>query len=45
MKDSVVAGLVACACVVGIIAGVMYINAHVDCFNFFGLAKGCVVSK
>lgn len=42
MNPNVVSGLVAVACVVGIAVGVLYISAHVECFNFFGLAKGCV---
>lgn len=32
------------ACVIGIIAGGIYINKHVDCWNFFGLYKGCAIS-
>ena len=42
MKQTIVETAIVIACVVGIIAGGLYINSHIDCFNFFGLAKGCI---
>lgn len=38
--------LLAVAAGVAIIVGAVYIGTHtsIDCFNWFGLAKGCVTS-
>lgn len=47
MDNRVTELLIIMACIVGIIAGGFYIVEHspsVNCFNWFGLAKGCVVT-
>lgn len=37
--------VIGAACLVIIVAGGIYIADHIHCFNFFGLAKGCVIGK
>lgn len=33
------------ASIVVIAVGALYVTQHVDCFNFFGLAKGCLTLR
>lgn len=46
MNSAATEALIVVACIVGIIAGGIFILGHVDvhCFNFFGLTKGCAVT-
>jgi uncharacterized membrane protein len=44
-SDGVVTFLLVIACLIGIVVGAIYISEHMTCFNFFGMAKGCVVGK
>lgn len=41
-SNSAVTALVCVALVIAIIIGLGIISEHVSCFNFFGLARGCV---
>jgi len=44
MKESIFSGLIAATCIVGLVVGIIYINKHVDCWDFFGLYKGCGIT-
>lgn len=41
-KDTVATALITTAAIFAIACGIIYLSDHVSCFNFFGMAKGCV---
>jgi len=43
MLDNFGQFLIVVAAIVVIAVGAIYLSDHVACFNWFGLAKGCVV--
>lgn len=43
-SENILGTLVGVACIFAIAAGGIYIGKHVDCWNFFGLYKGCGIS-
>lgn len=43
--DRALEWLIGTACVVIIVGGTMWLSDNVHCFNFFGLAKGCIIGK
>jgi len=45
MRQAIVETMLVAACAIGIAVGGIYIYKNVSCFDFFGLAKGCVIGK